>query len=442
MHKRLAIGSSWRAGVRIAFSLICALTAIFTLVGTGCPSVGSTVGYSVYNNTTDPTNGGATYLTSTACRACHPDQGEVLALHAHTHKLTGITDGAPLYPPAATAAGVPNPPDGFAWSDISYVLGGYDKTALFFNKDGYVLTTGLTGKNTRWNLTFPPNGTMAGFAAFEPGAAAPTPFDFDAIRHFTTGAVEQNPANPMFQENRPGFLGTWAEAGVQCEACHGPGSKHAPNPSARLMFVDLDGAKSCNPCHSRPYGTTSAEIPAANGFIRDQNQYLEMKASGGHSSFACGYCHDSHRSLTYDRANAIRNDCTACHSEMNMALHQGKVYRRGDYEETLTCVSCHMPYATLNGSQASAAAVGTRGRMGDTRTHIFRINTDPVDNTGFFTPDGMQVVRDAQGRAAVTVDFVCLRCHNEVALPNLAFTVARAAEISLGLHLPLGPNAP
>ena len=76
--------------------------------------------------------------------------------------------------------------------------------------------------------------------------------------------------------------------------------------------------------------------------------------------------------------------------------------------------------------------------MGDTRTHIFRISTDSIDYTSFFTDGGTKVAVDAQGRAGVTVDFVCLRCHNEVTTPTLAFTVERAAEIAKGLHLPFG----
>lgn len=438
MNESIAIRRFQRSRIRRCFSLGVVLFAFGALSGIACPGLLPSVGFPLYTNTTDPTNNGATYLASTACRTCHSDIGALHSLHAHAHKLTAITDGGPAFPAIATTAGIPSPPDGFAWSDISYVLGGYAKTALFLDNDGYLLTTGLTGSATRWNLTFPPNGTVAGFAAYEPGAVAPKSYDFESFRHDTTGAVEQNPATPMFQENRPGFLGTWAEPGVQCEACHGPGSKHVPNPAARNIFVDLNGAQTCNRCHSRPFGSTTGEIPAAGGFIRDQSQYLELRASGGHSSFACGYCHDSHRSLAYDRANALRNDCTACHSEMNMALHKGKVFRRGNYEEPLTCASCHMPFATLNGSQATSATVGALGRMGDTRTHIFRINTNPVDFNGFFTADGTQVIRDAQGRAAVSVDFVCLRCHNNVGTPTLAFTVERAAEISLGLHLPYG----
>jgi hypothetical protein len=119
-----------------------------------------------------------------------------------------------------------------------------------------------------------------------------------------------------------------------------------------------------------------------------------------------------------------------------MALHGGNVFTRGDYSEVLTCESCHMPYATSSGSTASAAVVGALGRAGDTRTHIFRISTDPIDNTSFLSPDGTRVMKDANGRATLTVDYVCLRCHNEGAMPSLAFTVERAAEIAIGLHCP------
>ena len=82
-----------------------------------------------------------------------------------------------------------------------------------------------------------------------------------------------------------------------------------------------------------------------------------------------------------------------------------------------------MTFATRTASSADASVVGGTGIMGDTRTHIFRVNTDMVDSSAMFSPDGSSVLLDDQGRAAVTVDFVCLRCHNGVG----------AFEISLGL---------
>src|SRR6185295_8582517 len=138
----------------------------------------------------------------------------------------------------------------------------------------------------------------------------------------------------------------------------------------------------------------------------------------------------------------VRNTCTVCHADMNMALHSGKLFARGDYREALTCESCHMAYATKSRNSAAPEVVGPYARMGDTRTHIFRISTAQVDYTAFFTPNGSRVLKDADGKAAVTADFVCLRCHNSVAMPTLAFTPQRAAEIAGGLHLPLGSNAP
>jgi hypothetical protein len=420
--------------------LLAALVAVASLAGAGCPALVLPGGQFLYNNTTDRTNRGATYLTSTACRACHPDISAAQLIHGHAHKLTRIEGLAPAFPPEGVQAGVPNPPEGFNWSDIAYVIGGYTKKGRFIDQNGFILTTGLTGKKTQWNLRLPALGRAPEFVNYEATAATAKPYDFACFECHTTGARRQDEDNPFFQENRPGFIGTWEEAGVHCEACHGPGSNHIPNPAARDIFVDSSGVMTCRQCHHRPFDSKTDEILASGGFIQHHEQWPELKASGGHSSFACTVCHDPHRSVTYDRAGAIRNECTACHQGMNMALHKGKVFVRGDYTEALRCESCHMPYVTRSAANAAADVVGAKGRMGDTRTHIFRISTENKDFSGFFTADGKQVARDADGKAAVTVDFVCLRCHNEAAMPNLAFSVARASEIAAHVHDPTALN--
>ena len=118
-----------------------------------------------------------------------------------------------------------------------------------------------------------------------------------------------------------------------------------------------------------------------------------------------------------------------------MALHAGKVFRRADgYEEVLRCESCHMPYATRAGSSNLFGL----GRVGDVRTHIFRISTAPVDYQGFISAEG-SVVRDDAGRAAVSVDFVCLRCHNDSVDGLFSLSVERAAEIGQNLHGDFSP---
>ena len=183
-------------------------------------------------------------------------------------------------------------------------------------------------------------------------------------------------------------------------------------------------------------------IPAADGFVSHGAQGNELKASGGHASFSCMTCHDPHRSVFYDGENAIRNECIVCHTDQGMALHEGKVLRaESGYIEVLACQSCHMPFATKTGSENLLTVLDFDGeprgenqaRIADTRTHIFRINTDNVDYTAMFNSAGDQVLRDSQGRAAVTVDFVCQRCHNGT---GNAFGLERdfASEIALGMH--------
>lgn len=388
-------------------------------------------------NSTDRTNGGATYVGSASCAQCHADAAALHATHGHAQILKPLQGVPPDYPAEAPQAGVPAPPPGFAWTDLAYVVGGYIKAAQFVGQDGYLLTTGQSGVNTQWNLDFPPSGTTNGFVPYEAAASSPLPYDFSCFQCHTTAPVF-DPAAPRNQDGRIGIVGTWNETGVQCEACHGPGGGHFQTvdgvvviDTARI-FIDADGSQTCAQCHNRPFDDRGGAIPARDGFIQNQSQSHELKASGGHASFACTYCHDPHRSSVVDPADDIRNACMACHAGKSMAGHDGAVFHRGDYAEALSCQSCHMPYATRNAHNASADVVGPLGRMGDTRTHIFRINPSPVDYTGMFTADGSEVLRDADGRAAVTVDFVCLRCHNEFG--PFSLTVERAAEIAGRIH--------
>ncbi|MBK8270953.1 MAG: hypothetical protein IPK83_22655 [Planctomycetes bacterium] len=421
--------------IRLRYSMLLVVAAA-TVSGALC-SDGNSTGLPFYFNTSDPANNGATYVGSAACSACHSNIASRSESHGHTSALSTIRGAAPAFPTSALNAGVPNPPDGFDWNEIAYVIGGHSKGANFVNDDGFILTTGLTGIPTQWNLLLPASGTNAGFADFEPTATEPLPFDHSCFKCHVTGAQSQDPSAPEFQDGRPGIAGTWAEAGVQCESCHGPGSNHIPNTAARNLFVDPTGASSCNQCHSRSSGSIDGGIVAIDRFIAGYQQHSELLASGGHAEFKCTICHDPHASTVYSPDKGIRNACTACHTTDNMALHEGKVFTRGDYTENLSCESCHMPYATKTASSASAAIVGNEARMGDTRTHIFRIRTEQVGVDGMLDSEGSRVLLDDRNRAAVSVDFVCLRCHNG----NGAFelSVQSAGDIVGQMHRDFSP---
>ena len=384
----------------------------------------------IYHNTTDPTNQGAHFIGSRACSACHTDIYELTRLHGHTHAMTGIDGAAPQFPPQATRAAVPDPPTGLSWNDVAYVIAGYLHGAYFVDQQGYLMTTGATGVDTRWLLDFPANATSAGFVPLDPNDPAPRPLDYETcFRCHTTGPQPQDPNDPRSQDSRPGILGTWSEPGVQCEACHGPGSNHVPNPQRRNIFVD-SSPQTCGRCHTVDNDPNT--IPVQDGFIAGNAQVAELKASGGHGEFTCMICHNPHASTAYDRDNGLRNDCTVCHTDQNMAFHEGLVYRWGDYEEPLSCQSCHMPLAAKTASAAPAGLVGELARIGDVRAHIFRIEPDYVTFDDMFTPDGSAVRKDEQGRAGLSPAFVCLRCHNDATLFPL--TLQGAASIARGLH--------
>jgi len=60
----------------------------------------------------------------------------------------------------------------------------------------------------------------------------------------------------------------------------------------------------------------------------------------------------------------------------------------------------------------------TAPHQGDVMTHIFSIDTDPTAN--MFTEDGSFVALDSEGKAAVTMDFACQKCHLTASLDELA----------------------
>ena len=390
---------------------VIAAVAIINLAG--CPG-GTTPppsGSLAFNNTTDPTNGSAGYVGSAACGACHPAIAASTIAHGHSQALKRVEGQPPTYPELGTRAGVPNPPAGLTWNNISYVISGYLHGAFFVDQDGFVLTNGTAGTDTQWVLEFPANGTTAGFAGYKPTQVEPLPYDYETcFRCHTTGPRPQSAENPQSQDGRPGIRGTWAEMGVMCEACHGPGSNHVPNPLARDIYVSSD-AEVCGQCHTGADGP--AALPAVDGFVASNTQYPQLLASGGHSGFDCTICHNPHASTTYDLDRGWRNRCTVCHGGVNLAFHENLTFTLGEYTEQLDCRSCHMPLIGRSNTSVDATVFGAEARVGDVRGHIFRINTTAADSSAFFTADGSAVQLDSEGRAAVTVDFVCLRCHNE-----------------------------
>ena len=330
------------------------------------------------------------YVGSDNCRSCHLETHEDYSHSGHPLKIQRV-DGAPPKFPPETSPGVPSPPSGMHWSDISHVIGGYGWKARFMDREGYILTG---PQDRQFNLANETLGLAAHWGAYDAETAPRKPYTCGACH--TTGWVATGPEGPH-QGGLPGIHGTWAETGVTCEACHGPGSAHVASPAQESLSVEPN----CASCHVRGDVT---KIDASNGLIRHHEQYEDLLASP-HSALGCVACHDPHKSAKYGRGGFKGQDatCRACHAAQSPVQVAASAHE--------DCTSCHMPYA---GKSAVATTIAFRGGTvpkGDIRSHIFRIATDP--DWRMFTEDGKFVATDDQSRAFLTVEYACLDCHQD-----------------------------
>lgn len=329
------------------------------------------------------------YAGSGKCGECHKAVYEAFRGSGHPFKIQKIENGKPPTYPIGTSPGVPHPPEGMTWDDVSYVIGGYGWKARFMDKEGYILTG---AKNRQYNLKNETLGLKPDWGGYDAKKAPRKPYTCGGCH--TTGWAQTGPDGPH-QDGLPGIHGTWAEAGVGCEACHGPGAVHAAKPTK----VKMSTKPACDGCHVRGEVKT---IDAAGGLVRHHEQYEDLMASP-HRRKGCMACHDPHASTKYGRGGfkGQLDTCVACHErdvEIKVAPEGHKV-----------CIDCHMPFA---GKSARSVEIEVKGGVlakGDIRSHIHRIKTDP--DWSFLTDDGKFVRTDRKGRAYLTVDLACLSCH-------------------------------
>ena len=193
------------------------------------------------------------------------------------------------------------------------------------------------------------------------------------------------------QDGLPGLIGTWAEPGIHCEECHGPGGNHVGDPYGVVMNIDRD-AQACGNCHIR--GSVNV-INASGGFIRHHEQAEELYASK-HLAIGCVACHDPHASAVnadedFNPNKGIWNDCQDCHFEE--AANQ----KSATMASLLACTDYHMPYG------AKSAWGNGDVFTGDVRSHLFAINTDP--DAPQFNEDGSETM------PYLTLSFACQSCH-------------------------------
>lgn len=302
----------------------------------------------------------AQYLGADQCTGCHDAQYEDWMTSGHRFILMN----------GENASNRPLPlPQGEKWDDISYVVGGAKTKALYLDDQGYIMQEQFNLLTGEWS---------------DAHSGGLVPYDCAACH--STGYQEAGN-----QGGLPGFVGTFALPGVQCEHCHGAGL--AMNPG------NTDPAF-CGTCHNHGPEET---VLAGDGFIKSEGQYNEYMASP-HSSDggpSCVDCHSPHKRVEF----GVKTECETCHNSQATQYAGTLMDKVG-----VGCTDCHMAQATL-----SAQPLGPN--KGDMKSHIFNINTDPA--ASMFTPDGSALVLE-DGEGAVTLDFVCQACHTGASLETLA----------------------
>ena len=335
----------------------------------------------------------ATYVGSDACQECHKELYASYEKSGHAYELNKVVDGTPpQYPSSEVKAA----PDGYTWHDVAYVIGGYGWKALFIDQQGYIIT-GDTMSKTQYNLYNPTLKLGDEWVSFDAGTKRP----FDCGACHTTGYVPEG-----HQDSLPGIVGTWAEDGTGCEACHGPGSNHINAPYQVRMLVNRD-SELCGQCHSQGEPT---RIEAQDGFIHHQQQYDELFESKKRV-MRCIDCHNPHETTKYARGLDAKATCQNCH--FNNAQFQKITDRRH-----ADCIDCHMPRVTKS-------AEGDPARFsGDIRTHLMAINPNgrsQFDKAGKFS------------QPYLVIDFACKGCHNESGRAKV-LPDERLIEVATGYH--------
>lgn len=329
---------------------------------------------------------------SESCLDCHEEQYQEWSASGHPYKL--MKGEQARYRPIPL-------PEGYTWDDISYVIGGYKWKSRYMDQDGYIITFSgedkdVPGQNQYNYLT----GTWTNYNA----GVVDKPYDCG--RCHTTGWIADEDAATDGdlsdnQDGKPGIHGIFYTGGVHCEECHGPGANFSTG-----MQMDAS-AEACGRCHYRTAapGADVNVIPASGGFIQHHEQYNEFLASPHADALTCVSCHNPHKRGEFSIKET--GQCgVSCHSSKMESFMQTSMFDYG-----VTCEDCHMPFASK-----SAVALGEH--EGDVQTHIYYINTDPA--ASMFTEDGAFVALDDDGKASVTLDFACQRCHETATLNELA----------------------
>jgi hypothetical protein len=218
------------------------------------------------------------------------------------------------------------------------------------------------------------------------------------------------------------MAGNFYTGGIHCEECHGPGAAHV-NTHGDPSQISLDSSSElCGRCHTRD---SQNRIAASSGLIKHHEQYDELLglnpdnvAAGGmgkhlRAGVGCNTCHDPHTSTVHELKTGVPGvviQCETCHPDKVLAagnmhsqqlLEEKGLLSKPNGKKISNCLACHMP--KMSKSAVGQDPVGTGPKVGDIKSHIFKIDLSKTDQ---FTADGNFAY------PWMTAQFACKQCHN------------------------------
>lgn len=323
------------------------------------------------------------YVGSHGCAECHEEIYESWKRSSHHRTVLSADE--------ARNAGYPLPKrnvDGSipliqTWDDVSFVVGGRERIT-YADAAGRVHADSYHHRIGDWDA-FPER-----------------PFSDCGTCHLTGFQP------PTGQDKLKEPFGRWAELGVGCEACHGPGGRHMQTYSADDIVVDHT-SRTCGECHT----AVNRVLP------KDEWHATHDQVQSWHA--------DPHvTGLQFHSHSAF---CARCHSPQDghfvEATDGAARLVFSEDKRSISCASCHNPHETLRDDETLAssplappAAITNHFHHGDDQD---------------FTTSDFHRLNDA--------NLQCLQCHRGADRIDLDHAHAGCTDCHSAFHHNRGPES-
>ncbi len=318
----------------------------------------------------------------------------------------------------------------FARADLSpqnmdLVIGKYRYRVNIGPKAGWVMETGPKGKKKKYPILHARGGTDVFYflTPLERGRLQTLPVAYDVrtrqwfdtaasgVRHFGSGRPEEtinwkewpytfntacfnchvSQLRTNYDLQTDTYRTTWAEAGINCETCHGPSKGHnevmratpegqAP-PDLKIISVKkmTTGQRNalCGSCHAKASPLTAAFPPGDRFFdhfdlvtLENPDYYPDGRDLGENYTYTtwlmspcvksgkldCIKCHTSSGRYRFKDDAKANEACLPCHAERVAKASEHSHHSPDKPGVPSKCISCHMPmtsFARMNRSDHS-----------------------------------------------------------------------------------------